>query len=172
MFGHFDENAIICTAPTKTFTLAGLQIANIFVRNAALRHKLRLEMRRSGYSQLNAIGLAACKSAYLRGGGWLRQLKEYLEGNIGYVRGFLSERLPRIKLIEPEGTYLPWLDFRALGLPQAELDALVTNKARLWLDTGTMFGGEGEGFQRMNIACPRKTLEQAMMQLEEGIGAL
>jgi cystathionine beta-lyase len=169
MFGHFDENAVICTAPTKTFNIAGLQIANIFVRNSALRHKLRLEIRRSGYSQLNAIGLAACKSAYLRGGEWLRQLKGYIAGNIEYVRGFLAERLPQIKLIEPEGTYLPWLDFRSLGLPQAELDALVTNKAKLWLDGGTMFGEEGEGFQRMNIACPRKTLEQAMRQLEEAV---
>jgi cystathionine beta-lyase len=169
MFGHFDENAVICTAPTKTFNVAGLQIANIFVKNAALRHKLKMEIRRSGYSQLNAIGLAACKSAYLRGGEWLRQLKEYLAGNIEYVRGFLAEQLPQIKLVEPEGTYLLWLDCRALGLPQAELDALVTNKAKLWLDGGTMFGEEGESFQRMNIACPRETLKQAMVQLENAV---
>ena len=165
--GVINEDAIIATAPSKTFNLAGLQASNIFIKNAALRNKFIKTMRGSGYGQLNTIGLAACKSAYLRGGEWLLQLKAYLAENIRLTREFLGERLPKIKLAEPEGTYLLWLDFSAYRLPQAELDRRVIETAGLWLDSGTMFGPEGEGFQRINIACPRATLTQALSKLEK-----
>jgi len=161
-----NENAVIATAPSKTFNLAGLQIANIFVKNKALRDKLKSEISLSGYSQLNTLGLLAGQSAYAKGGPWLAALKSYLEGNIGFARAFLKERLPRIRLVEPEGTYLLWLDFSAYGLTQAELDRRVTGRAKLWLDGGTMFGPEGENFQRVNIACPKTTLAEALGRLE------
>ncbi|MCL2052619.1 MAG: pyridoxal phosphate-dependent aminotransferase [Lachnospiraceae bacterium] len=166
VFGHINENAIICTAPSKTFNLAGLQASNIFIKNAELRRKLAYEIQKSGYSQLNTLGLIACMSAYLNGGEWLSQLKEYLWGNISLVREFLTAQLPEIKLIEPEGTYLLWLNFSSLGLTQKELDNLITNKAKLWLSSGTAFGEEGNGFWRMNIACPRAILEDALLRLE------
>ena len=161
-----NENAVIATAPSKTFNLAGLQIANIFVKNKALRDKLRAEINRSGYSQLNTLGLVAGQSAYAKGGPWLAALKSYLEENIRFTRAFLKERLPGIRLVEPEGTYLLWLDFSAYGLTQAELDNRLTGRAKLWLDGGTMFGPEGENFQRVNLACPKTTLTEALGRLE------
>ncbi|MCL2070145.1 MAG: pyridoxal phosphate-dependent aminotransferase [Treponema sp.] len=168
-FGLLNENAIICTAPSKTFNLAGLQMSNIFIKNTGLRRKLEKEINRSGCSQLNNIGLAACKSAYLNGGQWLSQLKLYLAGNISLVRDFLSEKLPQVKLVEPEGTYLLWLDFKEMGLTHDELDRLISEKAKLWLNSGTTFGDDGSGFQRINIACPRSILETALARLETAL---
>lgn len=164
-FGLLDKNAVIATSPSKSFNLAGLQVSNIFVKNAGLREKLAAEISRSGYSQLNALGLAACQSAYEKGGAWLEELKAYLAGNIRLTREFLAERLPGIKLVEPEGTWLLWLDFSRYGLSQAELDRRVTEGAKLWFNSGTMFGAGGEGFQRVNIACPRATLAAALERL-------
>lgn len=166
-FGQLNENALIATAPSKTFNLAGLQVSNIFVRNAELRGKLKTELNRSGYSQLNTLGLVACQSAYAKGGAWLEALKLYLVTNIGFTRDFLRERLPRILLVEPEGTYLLWLDFSAYGLLQDELDGRIVKNAKLWLSGGTSFGQDGKGFQRINVACPRATLAEALNRLEK-----
>ena len=171
VFGCLNENAVICTAPSKTFNLAGLQVSNLFIKNTELRRKLESEINRSGYSQLNTIGLAACESAYRHGGEWLKQLMVYLAENINFTRNFLSDKLPKIKLAEPEGTYLLWLDCRELGLSQSELDNLIIQKAKLWLSSGTVFGEDGSGFQRINIACPRSTLETALSRLVTGIRA-
>lgn len=161
--------SILCTAPTKTFNLAGLQISNIFIPNSKLRRKVIKEIERTGYSQPNVMGLLACQAAYEEGEEWLEELLKYLRGNLSLLRGFLAEKLPSVKLIEPEGTYLAWLDFRALGLSDKELDELIVHKAGLWLDAGTMFGRGGEGFQRINIACPRSILQEALSRLEKAI---
>jgi cystathionine beta-lyase len=169
-FGALNENAVIATAPSKTFNLAGLQASNIFVKNAELRSKLKAEIGRSGYSQLNTLGLVACQSAYTHGGAWLDALNLYLAENIRFAREFLATRLPRIQLVEPEGTYLLWLDFSDYALAQKELDRRVTENARLWLSGGTGFGQDGEGFQRINIACPRATLTEALSRLEKEFG--
>lgn len=166
---EFQEITITCTAPTKTFNLAGLQVSNIFVPNSKIRHAIKQEIARSGYSQLGIMGLTAAKAAYENGHQWLAELKEYLTGNLYFIKNYVQEKLPQIKLIEPEGTYLIWLDFRELGLKDVELDELIVHKARLWLDPGTMFGAGGEGFQRINIACPRAILSQALIQLEQAI---
>jgi len=169
---EFSEIAITCTAPTKTFNLAGLQISNIFIANQEIRRKFKREIARSGYSQPNIMGIVACRAAYTGGREWLEELKEYLTGNLNYLRDFLGQRLPQIKLIEPEGTYLVWLDFSALGLNDKELEDFIINQAGLWLDSGTMFGAGGEGFQRINIACPRAILEKALTQLEQAVKQL
>ncbi|MDD3796858.1 MAG: pyridoxal phosphate-dependent aminotransferase, partial [Lachnospiraceae bacterium] len=162
---EFAQNSIICTAPSKTFNLAGLQVSNILIPNKTIRVKFQNEITAAGYSQVNALGLIACQAAYTGGGEWLTQLKKYLKGNLDFVRSFLKENIPGVRLIEPEGTYLIWLDFGELGLDGEALDMLIEKKAKLWLDSGSMFGKSGEGFQRINIACPRKILEQAMDQL-------
>ena len=164
-FGLLNENAVIATAPSKTFNLAGLQVSNIFIKNEDLRTKLKNEIRRSGYSQLNTLGIVACQSAYANGSAWLETLKAYLEENIRFVQEFLTVRLPKIRLVEPESTYLLWLDFSEYGLAQAELDRRVTEGAKLWLNSGTMFGADGKGFQRINIACPKATLIDALEKL-------
>lgn len=166
---EFADITITCTAPSKTFNLAGLQVSNNFISNGVLRRAFRRESGRTGYGQLNTLGLIACQTAYEKGYPWLQELRKYLNGNLTFIREFLKAELPEITLVEPEGTYLVWLDFRNLGLSEKELEQLIVNKAKLWLDEGTMFGPEGEGFQRFNIACPRATLETAFHQLKDAI---
>lgn len=166
---EFNKIAITCTSPTKTFNLAGLQISNIFIADSTIRHKIKQEITKSGYSQLNIMGIVACKAAYEEGSEWLLALKEYLNDNLIFIRNFLKQRLPQIKLVEPEGTYLVWLDFGKLGLNDKQLDDLMVHKAGLWLDAGPMFGAGGEGFQRINIGCPRSVLDKAFVRLEQAI---
>lgn len=165
-YADYQNNIILCTAPTKTFNLAGLQVSNIFIPNPEVRQKFQLELWNTGYSLINIMGLVACQSAYEKGQDWLNGLKEYLIDNINYVDNFLRERLPKVKLIYPEGTYLLWLDFNKLNMSDERIEDLMLNEAKLWLDNGKMFGETGKGFQRLNIALPRKKLEWAMEQLE------
>ena len=165
-YTEYQNNIILCTAPTKTFNLAGLQVSNIFIPNSEIRHKFQLELWNTGYSLINIMGLVACQSAYEKGQIWLNELKKYLIDNINYVDNFLKEKLPKVKLIYPEGTYLLWLDFNELNMTDEKIEDLMINEAKLWLDNGKMFGETGKGFQRLNIALPRKKLEWAMEQLE------
>lgn len=162
-------NTIICTAPSKTFNLAGLQTSNIFIANKDMRDKFEQEIEVSGHSHINTMGLVACQAAYEHGAQWVDALNNYLTQNIDFIRNFLLERLPEIKLVEPEGTYLIWLDFNKLGLSEAELDDLIINKAKLWLNSGAIFGKDGAGFQRVNIACPKATIEKMLGQLEKAL---
>ena len=166
---EFADFTITCTAPSKTFNLAGLQNSNIFIPNRQLRHAYKKELSACGCGGTNCMGMAACQAAYEAGADWLEQLKQYLAGNLAYIRQFLREKLPDIALIEPEGTYLVWLDLRKLGLTEQQQRQLIVQDAKLWLDTGTLFGQGGEGFERINIACPRATIEQAMQRLEHAV---
>jgi cystathionine beta-lyase len=168
----FAQNSILCTAPSKTFNLAGLQTSNIFIANKELRKQFLHELSASGYSQLNTLGLVACQSAYKNGEAWLNELREYLHGNLTFVREYLKENIPQIKLVEPQGTYLVWLDCSELGLTYKELEHLVIEKAKLWLDGGVIFGKASALFERINIACPRSILKQALDQLAEAIKTL
>jgi len=161
------ERLIICTAPSKTFNLAGLQLANIFIPNAALRDKYSAVLRRTGYGEPGFMALHACRTAYEQCAPWLDALIDYLSGNLNLLRGALRERLPEVKLVEPEGTYLAWLDFSGLGLNESEIADTLKHKARLWFDSGSKFGPEGAGFQRVNIACPRTVLAEAVERLTE-----
>ncbi len=165
----YAENTITCTAPSKTFNLAGLQVSNIFISNPRIKKEFLRAIDQTGYSQLNLPGLVACQAAYETGAEWLTQLKDYLKRNLDYVRTFLKQEIPQIRLIEPEGTYLLWLDCRGLGLSDKELEKFMVEKANLWLDGGTMFGPEGAGFQRINIAYPKQTLEKALHQLKAAL---
>ncbi|MCM1175396.1 MAG: pyridoxal phosphate-dependent aminotransferase [Blautia sp.] len=164
--------SVICTAPSKTFNLAGLQVSNIWIPNSGLRDAFRGRMRQIGCNEVNMLGLHACQAAYEGGREWLEQLKEYLKGNLDFVRNYLEEYLPQLKLVEPEGTYLVWLDCRALGMPEKEREQFIVQKAKLWLDGGAMFGEAGEGFERINIACPRATLEEALERLKKAVASL
>ncbi|MCD7725172.1 MAG: pyridoxal phosphate-dependent aminotransferase [Clostridiales bacterium] len=165
----FGEFSVICTAPSKTFNMAGLQVSNIFIPNAQIRKAFLKQMSAAGYSQINMIGLHACKAAYETGREWLEELKKYLKGNLDFVKDYLENNLPQVRLIEPEGTYLIWLDFRGLGLTEAQRKHLILHEAGLWLDSGVMFGKEGEGFERVNIACPRAVLEEACKRLAQAV---
>lgn len=166
-YQDYQDHMILCTAPTKTFNLAGLQVANIFIPSKKIREQFQQELWNTGYSLINIMGLVACKSAYLKGEEWLTNLNKYLYDNICFVDSFLKKHLPNIKLIHPEATYLLWLDFRNLHLPDQQIKDLMINEAKLWLKSGKEFGNLGEGFQRMNIALPRKKLKKALENLKK-----
>lgn len=163
------EQTITCTSPSKTFNLAGLQVSNIFIANRQLRQQFRKRIYAAGYSQLNTLGLTACEAAYKYGGGWHEELMSYLKENIDFVSDYVKRRIPDIQLVDSEGTYLLWLDFRGLGLTEEEREELIVKKAGLWLDSGAIFGKSGEGFERINIACPRSILKEALQKLETAI---
>ncbi len=165
----FDGFSLVCTAPSKAFNQPGLQNANIFVKNPELKKRLVSEMHTSGYSNAGTFGLIGCKAAYDFGGEWLNALCAYIKGNIDFTKDYIAEHMPQIKVTDTEGTYLMWLDFRALGMTQAALDKWVTEKANLWLSGGTSFGEEGEGFQRINLATPRINVEQALLHLKSAL---
>ena len=164
---EYKQKLILCTAPSKTFNLAGLQVSNIWIPNPDLRNRFKKENKANGYNEINTLGMTAAEAAYTMGKPWLEALKEYLEGNISYVKDFLAKNLPSVHLVEPEGTYLLWLDFNGTGLSNDEVKERVEKEARLWLDHGDIFGEGGKLFERINIACPRSILEQAMTRLAE-----
>lgn len=166
---EFEEITITCTSPSKTFNLAGLMISNIFIADRKLRHRFRKELDRAGISQLGVMGLVACEAAYSQGEVWYEKMHEYVKENIEYTREFVNTRLPGVKMGEHQGTYLVWLDFRETGLGVEELEHLVIHKAKLWLDSGRIFGDCGKGFQRINVACPRETLATALIRLEKAL---
>ena len=163
---EYEEISVVATSPSKTFNIAGLQVSNIFIPNPELKRKFRKQIDASGYSQLNVMGLVATKAAYEHGDEWYEAMHKYVSENIAYTKQFIEEKLPDITIVETEGTYLMWLDFRKLGLSESELEDLIVKKAKLWLDSGRIFGTAGKGFQRINVACPRKTLTEALTRLE------
>lgn len=161
----YRDISMICTSPSKTFNIAGLQISNIFISNPEKATAFRRQVAAAGYSQVGLPGLVACEAAYRHGDEWLEGVLAYIKANAEFTRAYLQEHLPRVKMTKLEGTYLVWLDFRNYGLTDKELDEKILNQAGLWLDSGAVFGKCGEGFQRINIACPRKTLHQALDRL-------
>ncbi len=169
---EYQNFTITCTSPSKTFNIAGLQISNIFIPNRELRHQFRKQVDAAGYSQVNAVGLAACEAAYLYGDEWLEAVRQYIQENIQFTKHYLEQNIPQIKMSEPEATYLVWLDCRGLGLCNRDLEDLIINRAGLWLDSGAIFGKAGSGFQRINVACPRATLETALGKLAEAVKSL
>ena len=144
-------------------------ISNIFIPNAKIRHAVIKQIDAAGISQLSALGIVACEAAYKDGGEWYDAMMEYVRGNIEYVKRFTEERLPGVRMIDHEGTYLVWLDFSKTGLTVEEIDDLIVNKAKLWLDSGHIFGPVGEGFQRINVACPIATLTEALERIEAAL---
>ena len=166
---EYADRIVVCTAPSKTFNLAGLQVSNIFIPDDALRRKFEQAVGASGYSQLNTMGLVACEAAYRHGEEWYEAVKAYIRENLAYAQAFLAEQIPQVKAVEPEGTYLLWVDFRSLGLSGKELEDLIVKKAGLWLDSGDIFGAAGRGFERINVACPRSVLTEALERLARAV---
>jgi len=162
LYPRFADIAITCTSPSKTFNLAGLLHSNIFISNKILRDKFKREYANCGLSQPGVMGLVSCRAAYESGAEWVDELVEYLKGNMLFLHDFLQTHIPKIKFTLPESTYLAWLDCSGLGFSPAELNNLITHKAKLWLNDGISFGAGGKGFQRLNAACPRAVLEEAL----------
>lgn len=169
---EFEDLSVTCTSPAKTFNLAGLQISNIFIPNQELRARFQKQIAAAGYSQLNTLGLTACEAAYRHGAQWYGEMMKYVAENIAFMQRYIETELPMLRMIRPEGTYLVWVDFRGLGLPEPQLEELVVKKANLWLDSGAIFGKVGEGFERFNVACPRSILKQALEQLKQAVDSL
>ena len=162
-------NSIICTAPSKTFNIAGLQVSNIWIPNQEIREAFRKELESFGYDHVNVMGLIAGEAAYKGGAEWLSLVKTYIKSNLDYTEQFLKEKLPKLKLIRPEGTYLAWIDCNGYGLSDKEMETKLLNDAKIWVNMGSMFGPEGNCFIRFNLACPRKTLEEGLNRLYKGL---
>ncbi|KSV58024.1 MalY/PatB family protein [Acetivibrio ethanolgignens] len=165
----YQENLVLYTSPSKTFNVAGLQPANIIIKNEKLRAKYRKANAATGYSQGNIMGMLAVKSVYTKGDEWVKELVEYITGNMQYFKEFVKENFPKAHFVEPEGTYLLWVDFSGYGFTDEELDHIMVEEARLWLDSGKIFGPATAQFERFNVACPRATVEQALKQLKAAI---
>jgi cystathionine beta-lyase len=176
VFGSLSEEladiSVVVTAPTKTFNLAGVQISHTFVKNPTLRRALRRQINATGYGQVSIQGIVSAEAAYFKGDIWLDALLKYLKGNIEYTERFVHENLKGVKLVPMEATYLAWLDFNGTGLTTEQIDDLVLHKARLWLNSGTKFGKAGAGFQRLNLACPRSTLVEALERLKVALDSI
>lgn len=168
--GALAENTVVCTAPSKTFNLAGLHTSNLIIPKASLRRRFQQTLNSCGMGKwANPFGVVACETAYREGEDWLAQVMAYIEGNLDYLQQFIDAHLPRIRLIRPEGTYLVWLDCRELGLSNRGLKHLMMEDARIFPDEGYIFGPEGDGFERFNIACPRSILEDALQRIRRAI---
>lgn len=159
------KNSIICTAPSKSFNLAGLQFSNIFIADEKLRKAFSEELDKTGYDEPSVFGIVAATAAYSEGADWFNSVKSYIWENILFAKKYIEENAPQIKVLVPEGTYLLWLDFSKTGLSDSEINDRVLNKAKVWLDSGSMFGKEGEKFQRINCATPRIILEDALKRI-------
>ncbi len=164
--GTFEEkylnNCAICTAPSKTFNLAGLQTSNIFIPNEEYRSKMTAAR---GYFSLNIFGYKACELAYDKCEEWLDELLLFLDENRKFVEEYIAEKMPEVKVHRLEGTYLMWLDFRAWGMTKEEQEDFMVHKAEAIFDEGYVFGEGGIGFERINIACPKKVLENTLERI-------
>ncbi len=169
----YKHKIITCTSPSKSFNLAGLQISNIIIHDESLR-VLWNEFAggRFGMGHPNAFALTACQVAYNEAEDWLDQVNVYIDANFDYIARFLREKLPQIKLIDRQGTYLAWLDMNAYKLSNEALRLKIVKEANLAFNDGYIFGEEGSGFQRINLACPRSLVEKCMISLEQVFSAL
>jgi len=163
---EFENISITCTSPSKTFNLASMMMSNIFIPNHELKRKFRKELDAAGTSQLGIMGLVACEAAYSKGEEWYRSMIEYVRKNIEFTKEYIAENILDVSMIDIEGTYLVWLDFHKTGLSAEELDRRIILNAKLWLDSGKIFGKCGEGFQRINVACPRSILKDALDRIK------
>lgn len=168
-FYNVDESykdfSIVCTAPSKTFNLAGMQTSNIIIANEEMRKQFVETKTRCGVTDANFLGQIACKAAYTYGAKWVDELVAYLQENLKFMTEYFAEHLPEVKVIQPQGLYLVWVDFKALGMTHEQLEKFMLEEAKVWLDEGYIFGTGGECFERFNIATPRSILEDALKRI-------
>jgi cystathionine beta-lyase len=169
---EFEMNSITCVSPSKTFNLAGLQTSVLLIPNPELRKAYLDHLHRLALNSTNLFGALALEYAYRYGEDWLDQLLIYLNGNVQLLTRFISDHLPQIMVIKPQGTYLVWLDCRGLGMDDQQLERFMLNEARVALRHGYLFGPGGEGFVRINIACPRSMLQDGLKRIEEAVNRL
>ncbi|NCA84506.1 MAG: putative C-S lyase [Clostridia bacterium] len=164
---------VTCNAPSKTFNLAGLATSYLIIPNKDLLDKYNHMINDQLHAGMgNLFGAIALQAAYAHGEGWLEQLLEYVHQNVKFVGEYLQKNIPQITMIEPESTYMIWLDCRSLGFSTGELKDFFINNAHLGLNEGAMFGTGGEGFMRLNVACPHQMVQWAMEQLRAAVDGL
>ena len=168
----FAQSSITCTAPSKTFNLAGLQNANLFIPNKRLREEFLRQYDRNMFPLVNTLGMVAAEAAYTHGEPWLEEMLAYVRGNQVYLTDKVHALTPRIRVMPTDSLYLAWLDCRGLGMETDELSHFMLTKARLWLNPGQSFGAEGTGFMRMNLGCPRATVDEAVRRLGDAMSGL
>jgi cystathionine beta-lyase len=167
---QFSINSAMCVAPTKAFNIAGLQIANIIVKDAKRRERINRAINLHEVCDVNPFGVIATEAAYTdEGAEWLRQLNLYLYGNYCFLRDFFSEHLPQFPVIQLEGTYLVWVDCAVLGVSSREIADDLFRQQRVWVNDGEMYGETNHAFIRVNIACPRKVLAEGLVRMEKGL---
>jgi cysteine-S-conjugate beta-lyase len=170
---EFSDSTVVCTAPSKTFNLAGLHTSNIIISNDRLRRRFQQTLNRCGIGKwANPFGVVACETAYREGEPWLEQVMAYIGDNLDFIEDYIDRNIPGIRVVRPEGTYLVWLDCRGLALDKWALKRLMLEKARIFPDEGFIFGPEGEGFERINIACPRSILQEALERIQREVESL
>jgi cystathionine beta-lyase len=163
---EFERNTIMCTAPSKTFNIAGLGTSNIIIPDDKLRESFSYTIsNRNSVGSPNAFGIVALIAAYNEAEEWLSQALKYIENNFKFLKEFVNERLPHVDFIDPEGTYLAWLNCNRLGMDDKKLSKFLLKKAKVALDDGIIFGPGGEGFERINVACPKSILEECMNRI-------
>jgi cystathionine beta-lyase len=166
------QNAAACISPAKTFNIAGMVDAITIIPNETHRHRFHEFAHRYQINKTNIFTSVAIEAAYKDGGKWLDALLVYLQGNVELIRGFLQTNVIKVSLIEPEGTFLIWLDFRELGLDAKALEKFLAHEAKIALSPGYWFGREGAGFARMTIGCPRSTIKRALNNLASAVRRL
>ena len=163
---EYEDITLTLAAPSKTFNLAGLQASFMIIPNEKLREKVEEEQQKQGFFTLSTFGIFGMEAAYLHGEDWLEDLLSYLSGNIEEVKSFIEKEIPQLSVMDPQATYLLWIDCRKLGKSDEELKDLLLNKGKLALEPGNKFGKGGEGFVRMNVACSRETLRDGLSRLK------
>lgn len=162
---EFAQNSITCTAPSKTFNLPGLQSANVFIPNQRLREEFIRQYDRNMFPLVNTLGMIAAEAAYTHGEPWVEELLTYLRGNHAHFTAAINTGTTKIRVLPTDSLYLAWMDCRELGLDAEALDRFMLLQARLWLDKGQKFGLEGHGYMRINLGCPRSTVDEAIGRL-------
>ena len=168
---EFEQNSIVCMSPSKTFNLAGLEISTIIIPNKKLRDNF-ISIQSGIVPNPNLFGYAGLEAAYKLGDEWLEQVLDYLQDNLDFLQDYIARRIPNIKIIQPQGTYLIWLDCRELGMDNLALRSFMRDNAKVGLEDGFIFGEAGSGFVRMNIACPRSILEEAFKRIESAVNGI
>ena len=164
---EFQKHSVTCVAPSKAFNIAGLQIANIIVENDEWRQRIDKAININEVCDVNPFGVIATIAAYNEGEEWLNQLLQYIHGNYLFFKDYCEEHLPQLPVAPLEGTYLAWMDCRSLGIPSEELEEELMKEAKLWLNAGSMYGKEGEGFMRWNLACPRQLVKEGLERFSQ-----
>ena len=165
----FTERSVICTSPSKTFNMAGLQTSCIIIPNETVRSEFKKTLLSNGVFGINSFGSVALQAAYKEGEEWLERVLDYVKDNYEYLESYITNHIPQIRVVKPEGTYLVWLDCRGLNLSSTVLSKLFMEKARVYLEDGFIFGKQGEGFERINIACPRSVLIDALDRINNAV---